>query len=101
MKQELQLLWRNAGARVGDLDAESRRRHGGEGHRHPTCRPVVLDGVREQVQQNLREALPIGEHRLIGIPQRLNIERDPTLRGERPDQMDDALYHIVNRNRLW
>ena len=64
-------------AGVGDSDSAARR-SGIDVQRdaHRPARPVVLDGVGEEVEQHLLEALAVGQHELVAARRGVLLERD-------------------------
>ena len=100
MEQQLQLFRGHACARVGDRDTQPARRNALETNRHSALRPVVLHGVREEIEEDLREPLTIREHGLIAHRVRPNVEGNGALQCERLHEIDDALHDIFDRHWL-
>jgi hypothetical protein len=90
----------DARAGVGDVDPQPARPARRPADRDAAAVPVVLDAVANEVEQDLLEPLPIGEHVLLGRLGRADEEAHAALGGKRPNQVHDLADDCAHAHRL-
>ena len=97
-EQARDVCWEDAGAVVAHLEGDSVTGCPPAPQDDGPARSVVLDPVRQKVEEDLLDALPV-RHDPFDL-QIFDTDLDAALRGQGPDEVDDLRGHLVRRDRL-
>ena len=87
--------------RVRDADAHALAAVGAlDRHANLAAAPVVLDRVRDQVDQHLLQALVVREHVAVAARQLRVVDHDLHALGERPREVDRVVDERLHGDRL-
>ena len=99
LEQLGQLLWCQAGPGIAHADANQIGAAHLAFHGDAAARPVVLDGIEQQVDQHLLDPGPVGAHKARCLEARKD-HRDAALLRLRLDQGAAVEHHLGQRHRL-
>ncbi len=98
-EEPIELVRRDAVAGVPHEDPQAFAQYLFTRHRDGPPGPVVLHGVREEVQEDLLEPLPVGQD-VLALVGGARVERDPVLGREGADDVESAAQGLAHRDRL-
>ena len=103
LENAIEIVGRDAGAGVAHREADGRLGAGRRRHRHVDQHAAAvgeLDGVADQIEQQLAQATRVGRHDRRHVGRDVTADADAFGIGARRQQLDDVVGDLAHRDRL-